>query len=158
MSTEWHRALACVVLPVCGHHFLPDVSAQEIVRALLSVLFTVVKRTDRSIWDTAELQFYNDIQTVFSVGIKGICLAWRLNHAPSLLYNHLTAGVYDAQRTSLLSVVLCVSWSVCSAGENSLSRRPAVIPFPHLSLEVSGFMCFGSGLSFTILVESFDAV
>ncbi len=55
-------------LPVCGHHFLP---AQEIVIRLCEAY--VQKHT----------RHRGAAVLVFPLGIKGICLAWRFNHAPS---------------------------------------------------------------------------
>ncbi len=55
-------------LPVCGHHFLP---AQEIVIRLCEAY--VQKHT----------RHRGAAVLVFPLGIKGICLAWGFNHAPS---------------------------------------------------------------------------
>lgn len=67
---------------------------------------TEVYETPRSCSFTA------DIQTVFSVGIKGICLAWRLNHAPC--YTIISQQEFMMHRGHLCSLWFYVSHGRCA--------------------------------------------
>lgn len=81
--------LECVVLPVCEHHFLPDVSAQEIVRTMLFELFAFVKCTNRSIYQIPRsYSFIAAFRPCFLWELRGICLAWRSRSIPVIQSSH----------------------------------------------------------------------